>query len=88
MNKTLLALACMAVPLAVVAANPKADPKAAPAAASAAAPAASAPDARTAVRSAQQRGSKNAACRKEAADKGLSGQAFKDAMLVCMKQDQ
>jgi ribosomal protein L7/L12 len=92
MNKSLLAIACLTLPLAVLAASPKADVKhAAPvtaAAASAPAQAASPVDTRSAVRSAQQRGTKNAACRKEATDLGLSGQALKDAMMACMKQGQ
>lgn len=92
MNKSLLAIACLTLPLAVFAASPAADTKqaapAASAAASAPAQVAAPVDARSAVRSAQQRGTKNAACRKEATDQGLSGQALKDAMVACMKQGQ
>lgn len=89
MNKSLLALACLALPLAALAVSPKAGtPHADQAAASAPAPAASAIDARASVRSAQQHGSKNAACRKEVGDQGLTGQAYKAALVACMKQGQ
>ncbi|MBK6853863.1 MAG: hypothetical protein IPG93_20330 [Burkholderiales bacterium] len=92
MKKTLLAIACMTLPLAVFAAGHKTDAKhhapSSAAAASAPAQAASSVDARSAVRAAQMRGTKNAACRKEATDQGLHGQDLKDAMVACMKQGQ
>jgi hypothetical protein len=78
MNKSLLAIACFAIPFASFAAE-----------ATAPAAAASAPakvEAHSAAVASKAQSVKNGACRKEASDKGLNGVEYKTAVVECMKR--
>jgi hypothetical protein len=77
----LLAVACLALPLATLAAEPKAIPvKAAPAAS-----AASAINSRNAVQASKQRSSAMGACQQQATDQKLMGAERKTFLAACMK---
>ncbi|MEY4747816.1 MAG: hypothetical protein RIQ60_30 [Pseudomonadota bacterium] len=89
MNKLALLLACIALPVAAVAADAKADPKAAgnpPTNAPAPAAKPKPIDSHAAVQASKQRGSNMGACREEATARGLTGDAYKAAIATCMKQ--
>ncbi|MFM2065628.1 MAG: hypothetical protein RLZZ584_537 [Pseudomonadota bacterium] len=99
MNKTALVLACLALPLAAVAAQPAPQAQRVvqrPAAGAASAPgsAASAPervqhallDNRSAMRASKERGSQMGVCREQVAQRGLSGPAYRAALGECMNK--
>jgi hypothetical protein len=80
MKKTVLILACLALPLAALAADAKhhgAQPVAS---------AASAVDNHAAIRASKARGSHMSTCRKEAVDRGLTGVELKTSLAECMKK--
>jgi hypothetical protein len=89
MKKSLLLVACLALPLATFAADGKQAPHkdkhgAAAASAAAPAPAASAIDSHAAVKASKMRGSANGACQKKATDQKLMGEERKSFMVKCM----
>lgn len=88
MNKHLIALTLLALPLMAAAGNAQPAAKAAarkPAvAASAPEPAASAIDSRAAVRASKQRSTSMGACQRQALDKNLSGDARRQFVLSCL----
>lgn len=88
MKKHLIVLACLALPLAALAADTKPQgrggaKKPAPAA-SAPAPAASAIDSRAAVRASKQRSTSMGACQRQANDQNLIGDARHQFVLTCL----
>jgi hypothetical protein len=85
MKKSLLLVACLALPLATFAADAKQAPaKGNTATASAPAPAASAIDSHAAVKASKMRGSANGACQQKATDQKLMGEERKSFMVKCM----
>jgi hypothetical protein len=90
MMKSILAVACLAVPLATLAVEAKPPAKPAPAAASAPAAAAAAKhtNSREAVRASKERGSAMGACQKQAADQRLTGVERKQFLTTCLKTRQ
>jgi hypothetical protein len=91
MKKSLLLVACLALPLVSFAADNKpahAKGASAPAhgkSARAPAPAASSVSSREAVHASKMRGSANGACQKKATDQKLAGEERKAFMVTCMK---
>jgi hypothetical protein len=90
MKKSLLLVACLALPFACFAADGnQGTKKSAPAtehAASAPNHKATPGEARAAAQASKNRGSKMGACRQEVSDQGLHGEEYKTALTACMQK--